>query len=91
MNLHWEAVHQTCQLNFLVVQATDDLAEQRRLLPRLARAATFAGDYATAAEALEGLEPAHGFSKFRMGMAAITRKLEAMVRQVDADAEQGAA
>ena len=27
------------------------------MLPRLARAATFAGDYATAAEALEGLEP----------------------------------
>ena len=43
------------------------------------------------ARALEGLEPAHGFSKFRMGMAAITRKLEALVRQVDADAEQGAA
>jgi DNA-binding SARP family transcriptional activator len=39
------------------LSATDDLAEQRRLLPRLARAATFAGDYATAAEALEGLEP----------------------------------
>ncbi|TCC55301.1 SARP family transcriptional regulator [Kribbella pittospori] len=37
--------------------ATVDPAEQRRLLPRLARAATFAGDYATAAEALEGLEP----------------------------------
>jgi DNA-binding SARP family transcriptional activator len=39
------------------LSATDDPAEQRRLLPRLARAATFAGDYATAAEALEGLEP----------------------------------
>jgi DNA-binding SARP family transcriptional activator len=37
--------------------ATDDPAEQRRLLPQLARAATFAGDYATAAEALDGLEP----------------------------------
>jgi DNA-binding SARP family transcriptional activator/tetratricopeptide (TPR) repeat protein len=36
--------------------ATHDEAEQRRLLPRLARAATFAGDYATAAEALDGLE-----------------------------------
>ena len=39
------------------LSATDDPAEHRRLLPRLARAATFAGDYATAAEALEGLEP----------------------------------
>ena len=39
------------------LSATDDAAEQRRLLPRLARAATFAGDYATAAEALDGLEP----------------------------------
>ena len=37
--------------------ATADPAERRRLLPRLARAATFAGDYATAAEALDGLEP----------------------------------
>ena len=37
--------------------ATGDAAERRRLLPRLARAATFAGDYATAAEALDGLEP----------------------------------
>ena len=37
--------------------ATGDPAERRRLLPRLARAATFAGDYATAAEALDGLEP----------------------------------
>jgi DNA-binding SARP family transcriptional activator/tetratricopeptide (TPR) repeat protein len=37
--------------------ATDSPAEQRRLLPRLARAATFAGDYPTAAEALDGLEP----------------------------------
>ena len=37
--------------------ATEDPAEQRRLRPRLARAATFAGDYATAAEALDGLEP----------------------------------
>jgi DNA-binding SARP family transcriptional activator len=39
------------------LSATDDPAEQRRLLPRLARAATFAGDYITAAEALDGLEP----------------------------------
>ena len=39
------------------LSATDDPAEHRLLLPRLARAATFAGDYATAAEALEGLEP----------------------------------
>jgi DNA-binding SARP family transcriptional activator len=39
------------------LSATGDPAEQRPLLPRLARAATFAGDYATAAEALEGLEP----------------------------------
>jgi DNA-binding SARP family transcriptional activator len=39
------------------LSATDDPAEHRQLLPRLARAATFAGDYATAAEALEGLEP----------------------------------
>jgi hypothetical protein len=37
--------------------ATDDSAERRRLLPRLARAATFTGDYATAAAALDGLEP----------------------------------
>jgi tetratricopeptide (TPR) repeat protein len=37
--------------------ATDEAADRRRLLPRLARAATFAGDYATAAEALDGLEP----------------------------------
>ena len=37
--------------------ATDDAATRRRLLPQLARAATFAGDYATAAEALDGLEP----------------------------------
>ncbi len=39
------------------LSATDDPAEHRLLLPRLARAATFAGDYATAAEALAGLEP----------------------------------
>jgi DNA-binding SARP family transcriptional activator len=39
------------------LSATDDPAEHRRLRPRLARAATFAGDYVTAAEALEGLEP----------------------------------
>jgi DNA-binding SARP family transcriptional activator len=39
------------------LSATDDPGEHRRLLPRLARAATFAGDYATAAEALDGLEP----------------------------------
>ncbi len=37
--------------------ATADPAERRLLLPRLARAATFAGDYATAGEALDGLEP----------------------------------
>jgi len=37
--------------------ATADPAERRLLSPRLARAATFAGDYATAAEALDGLEP----------------------------------
>jgi len=39
------------------LSATDDPAEHRRLRPRLARAATFAGDYAAAGEALEGLEP----------------------------------
>ncbi|MFL6048036.1 MAG: ATP-binding protein [Propionibacteriaceae bacterium] len=39
------------------LSATDDPAEHRRLRPRLARAATFAGDYTTAGEALEGLEP----------------------------------
>jgi DNA-binding SARP family transcriptional activator len=39
------------------LSATEDPAEHWRLLPRLARAATFAGDYATAAEALDGLEP----------------------------------
>jgi DNA-binding SARP family transcriptional activator len=39
------------------LSATDDTGEHRRLLPRLARAATFAGDYDTAAEALEGLVP----------------------------------
>jgi DNA-binding SARP family transcriptional activator len=39
------------------LSATDDPAEHRSLRPRLARAATFAGDYATAAEALAGLEP----------------------------------
>jgi DNA-binding SARP family transcriptional activator len=39
------------------LSATDDPAEHHRLRPRLARAATFAGDYTTAAEALEGLEP----------------------------------
>jgi hypothetical protein len=47
------------------------------------------------ARALDGLEPAHGFSKFKMGMAAIARKLDAIVRPiyqpvgagVDADAE----
>jgi DNA-binding SARP family transcriptional activator/tetratricopeptide (TPR) repeat protein len=37
--------------------ATDQPAERRRLLPRLARAATLAGDVTTAAEALDGLEP----------------------------------
>jgi hypothetical protein len=36
------------------------------------------------ARALEGLEPAHGFSKFKMGMAAITRKMEALVRPIRA-------
>jgi hypothetical protein len=30
--------------------------------------------------ALDGLEPARGFSKFKMGMAALNRKLEALVR-----------
>ena len=39
------------------LSAVDEEADRRRLLPRLARAATFAGDYATAAEALDGLEP----------------------------------
>ena len=39
------------------LSSTDDPAEHRRLRPRLARAATFAGDYTTAGEALEGLEP----------------------------------
>jgi len=34
------------------------------------------------ARALEGLEPAHGFSKFKMGMAAITRKPESLVRPI---------
>ena len=29
--------------------------------------------------ALEGLEPEHGFSKFKMGMAALSRKLEALI------------
>jgi hypothetical protein len=44
------------------------------------------------ARALDGLEPAHGFSKFKMGMAAIARKLEALVRPIrdDVDAEQSA-
>jgi DNA-binding SARP family transcriptional activator len=37
--------------------ATDDVAEQRRLRSRLSRAAIFAGDYATATDALDGLEP----------------------------------
>jgi DNA-binding SARP family transcriptional activator len=37
--------------------ATEGPAERRRLRPRLARAALFAGDYATAREALDGLEP----------------------------------
>ncbi len=37
--------------------ATVDPVERRRMRPRLARAATFAGDYATASEALDGLEP----------------------------------
>ena len=38
------------------------------------------------ARALEGLEPAHDFSKFKMGMAAITRKLESLVRPIIDDA-----
>jgi hypothetical protein len=39
--------------------------------------------------ALDGLEPARGFSKFKMGMAALNRKLEALVRPdpLDADAD----
>ena len=36
--------------------------------------------------ALDGLEPARGFSKFKMGMAAMNRRLEALVRP---DAEAG--
>jgi hypothetical protein len=45
------------------------------------------------AQALEGLEPAHGFSKFRIGMAAIARKMQALVHpiraqeNVDADSD----
>jgi DNA-binding SARP family transcriptional activator len=39
------------------LSVTPDPSERRRLLPGLARAATLAGDYASAAEALEGLEP----------------------------------
>jgi DNA-binding SARP family transcriptional activator/tetratricopeptide (TPR) repeat protein len=39
------------------LSVTRDPTERRRLLPGLARAATLAGDYASAAEALEGLEP----------------------------------
>ena len=39
----------------IVATAVPD--RRRRIQPRLARAATFAGDYATAAEALDGLEP----------------------------------
>jgi tetratricopeptide (TPR) repeat protein len=39
------------------LSAIDDTGEHRRLRARVARAATFAGDYGTAAEALEGLEP----------------------------------
>lgn len=38
------------------IGATDDTGMRRRLLPQLARAATFSADYATAAEALDGLE-----------------------------------
>jgi hypothetical protein len=41
------------------------------------------------ARALDGLEPAHGFSKFRMGMAAMTRKLEALVRPIRAEENAG--
>jgi len=37
------------------------------------------------ARALEGMEPAHGFSKFKMGMEAISRKLEALVRPIAAE------
>ena len=42
------------------------------------------------ARALDGLEPAHGFSKFRMGMAAIARKLDAIVRPIHEPAGDGA-
>jgi hypothetical protein len=41
--------------------------------------------------ALDGLEPARGFSKFKMGMAALNRKLEALVRpEVDSDVDVSA-
>jgi len=36
--------------------------------------------------ALDGMEPAREFSKFKMGMAAITRKLESLVRPIIDDA-----
>jgi DNA-binding SARP family transcriptional activator/tetratricopeptide (TPR) repeat protein len=39
------------------LSATSDSTERRKLLPGLARAATLAGDYVSAAEALDGLEP----------------------------------
>ena len=32
------------------------------------------------ARALDGLEPARSFSKFKMGMAALNRRLESLVR-----------
>lgn len=44
------------------------------------------------ARALEGLEPAHDFSKFKMGMSAMSRKLESLVHpgaEADADADAG--
>ena len=40
------------------------------------------------ARALEGMEPAHGFSKFKMGMEAMSRKLEALVRPMAVDIER---
>jgi hypothetical protein len=39
------------------------------------------------ARALEGLEPAHDFSKFKVGMAAVTRKLESLIRPVADDVD----
>jgi hypothetical protein len=40
------------------------------------------------ARALEGMEPAHGFSKFKMGMEAMSRKLEALVRPIAVDIDR---